>query len=834
MLTLADSTVGMNLADSGGGIFNEGTLNVDNSMVSNNTAVGLGGGIKNPGVLTVNNSNINENSAGGDGGGIFNFGNGGSSGPTAETTPGVPGTAHINDSTVSNNISGSFGGGISNSGGVVYVTSTTVSGNNAANDGDGIDNFHGTADLTSTTISGNSANNGGGISNFSATLSMINTISAGNTAPTAPDCTGTLVSLGHNLIGNTAGCGFTAGAPEAAGDLLDVNPKLGSLKDNGGPTKTHALLPGSPAIDSSDDSVLGPPHNLATDQRGFSRLKRTHVDIGAFEAPFTITKTGDSNDGSCDTNDCSLREAISSGDVGALVDIPAGVYTLTFGTELLIGKSLTLHGAGSGDTIIQATDVPNVATHRVLRIASGNNVVISDVTVRHGKAGSGGIYNEGTLSLNNTTVSANSSGGILNYSNANLSLTNSTVSGNSGFQGSGIINYGGGTLTMTNSTVSGNTSSISGGGIFNNGTVTLINSTVSNNSASSAGGIRNSSGGTLTLTNSTVSGNSSSSNAGGIDNGSGRTLNLTNSTVSENSAGSRGGGIYNGGTVNFINTIIAGNSSAYSTPSPDCFGTLTSQGHNLVQDVADCTIAGDLTGNITGQDPFLGPLADNGGPTLTHALTGGLAIEGGDDSVIGAPHNLTTDQRGAGFARLKGLHVDIGAFEIQNPAPPDTLQTSPFTVNQTGDDNDGVCGVSDCHLREAVAAAATGDTINIPLGVYALTQGTELLIDKSLTITGAGSGDSIIQAAASSADATSRVFKITSGNDVAISDVTIRNGKTSGSFPADRGGGIFNEGTLSVNNSGIRDSSASYGRRHRQLHRHVNPDQLHRQRQFGH
>ena len=520
MLTLADSTVGMNLADSGGGIFNEGTLNVDNSTVSNNTAVGLGGGIKNPGVLTVNNSNINENSAGGDGGGIFNFGSGGSSGPTAETTPGVPGTAHINDSTVSNNISGSFGGGISNSGGVVYVTSTTVSGNNAANDGGGIDNFHGTADLTSTTISGNSANNGGGISNFSATLSMINTISAGNTAPTAPDCTGTLVSLGHNLIGNTAGCGFTAGAPEAAGDLLDVNPKLGSLKYNGGPTKTHALLPGSPAIDSSDDSVLGPPHNLTTDQRGagFPRLRGAHVDIGAYEAappsdppqtsPFTVTKTGDTNDGFCGVADCSLREAIGSGDSGDSINIPIGTYTLTLGTELLINKSLTINGTGSGDSIIQAAASSAAATSRVFNITSGNNVAISDVTIQHGNISASG-------------------GGILN--NGTLALTNGTVSGNTAFYGGGIFNVG--TLTLTNSTVSGNSGS-DGAGIYNIGTLTLTNSSVSGNSAGGAavGGINVN---TLTQTNSSVSGDSlpSAPSGGGIWNCNGCTVNFINTMV---------------------------------------------------------------------------------------------------------------------------------------------------------------------------------------------------------------------------------------------------------------------------------------------------------------
>ena len=100
---------------------------------------------------------------------------------------------------------------------------------------------------------------------------------------------------------------------------------------------------------------------------------------------------------------------------------------------------------------------------------------------------------------------------------------------------------------------------------------------------------------------------------------------------------------------------------------------MTSQGHNLVQDPSGCFITGDLTGNITGQDPLLGPLADNGGPTFTHVLLAGSpAIDSGDDSVLGPPHILATDQRGAGFPRLQGAHVDIGAYEsaLQPAAPP--------------------------------------------------------------------------------------------------------------------------------------------------------------------
>ena len=302
-------------------------------------------------------------------------------------------------------------------------------------------------------------------------------------------------------------------------------------------------------------------------------------------ATLTVTTTGDTN--SCGTP-CSLRGAIAVANSGDTIDIPAGTYTLSLGTELTIGKSLTLAGAGSGATIIQAAVSSADATFRVFNITNGNVVAISDVTIRHGKA--------------NGSAPANSGGGI--YNSGTLTLTNSTVSGNSATSGGGaIFNNNAGTLTLTNSTVSGNSATSSGGGIFNNNL------------------------GILTLTNSTVSGNSASS-AGGIS-------------------------FWPGNTADLTNTIIAGNTNA------DCSLSPNSHGHNLD---GDGTCGLNATGDLSSTSPLLGPLQDNGGPTFTHALlSGSPAIDAGNDSVLGPPHNLTTDQRG--IPRLQGIHVDIGAFE---------------------------------------------------------------------------------------------------------------------------------------------------------------------------
>ena len=418
-------------------------------------------------------------------------------------------------------------------------------------------------------------------------------------------------------------------------------------------------------------------------------------------ATLTVTTTADTN--SCGTP-CSLRGAIDAANSGDTVSVPTGPYTLTQGTEILIDKSLTLTGAGSGDTIIQAATSPAVATSRVFHITIGNNVAISEVTIRHGKA-SGGFP-------------AGYGGGI--YNSSTLTLTNSTVTGNlASSQGGGIYNIGFDTLmTITNSTINGNTANV-GGGIYNETftkKVTLTSSSVSDNTAiSSGGGIYNRAT-LMTITNSTISGNTLSfGGGGGIYNRA--TLTMTNSTISGNTAsagGSAGGGISNFGTADLTNTIIAWNTA---TNSPDCSGFLTSLGYNLIGDDTGCGFA-PVTGDLVNVDPALGPLRDNSGPTLTHALLpGSPAIDSGDDAVLGPPHNLTTDQRGQ--PRLQGVHVDIGAYESAPVFPH-------FVVNSTGDGGDispgdGVCQAvtSKCTLRAAIEEANAlpeTDTIvfNIP------------------------------------------------------------------------------------------------------------------------
>jgi CSLREA domain-containing protein len=215
-------------------------------------------------------------------------------GRTAQSGGGIRNEGNLDLSGVTvtgNETTASFGGGIANSGtATMSLTNVTISGNRAEGDGGGIDQgLGGLANLSNVTIAGNTADTdgdaggGGGVLvapgtvlNPEGTFNFRNTVIAGNNdiSPPgighAPDCGGTLHSLGHNLIGNSTGCGF---APRG-GDKTDVSARLRPLANYGGATFTHALFAGSPAIDAGGAGA-GP-----TDQRG---VPRRAPDVGAYE-----------------------------------------------------------------------------------------------------------------------------------------------------------------------------------------------------------------------------------------------------------------------------------------------------------------------------------------------------------------------------------------------------------------------------------------------------------------------------------------------------------------------------------------------------------------------
>jgi len=364
----------------------------------------------------------------------------------------------------------------------------------------------------------------------------------------------------------------------------------------------------------------------------------------------------------------TVQNAIDDADTQDGHTITIDAVTLTE-WDIDVDKDLTIKGAGSGLTVIDGD-----AHDSVFVISIGTTVTILDMTIKDGNSDSGyggGIYNSGTLTMTNCTVSGNTcdyeGGGI--YNDGTLTMTNCTVSDNyADDYGGGILNYNGATLTIKNSIISENEADEDGGGIENWGHLTIENCTIRGNTAYNSsdyggGGLDNyASGATLTIVNSTVSGNTSYYWGGGVLNDDGATLKIENCTISDNYADYDGGGIYNDDSLSSTNevknTIIANNSCG--DDGPDFYGTLTSYGYNLIGDTTDCTIteAANPGTNITGVDPMLGLLQNNGGSTETHALLfGSPAINVASCTDID-DDPVATDQRGV--SRPQGAGCDWG------------------------------------------------------------------------------------------------------------------------------------------------------------------------------
>ena len=246
----------------GGGVYNRGALTLQNAQVTGNTASHNGGGIRSDGTLAIVDSTISDNhSQGSSGGGIFS----------------QSGSITITRSTVSGNIAWNHGGGIYSATAAMTITTSTFSGNSTQQfDGGGIYRQSASLAIDNSTIAYNvAATSGGGVYGASG-VRLVNTTIANNTAVSGPDCSGSPNSMGHNFIRDLGGCSFTP----ATGDIIGtLDAGLGPLQDNGGPTFTHALLPGSPAIDAGDNTACP-----STDQRGAPRPAGLACDIGAYES----------------------------------------------------------------------------------------------------------------------------------------------------------------------------------------------------------------------------------------------------------------------------------------------------------------------------------------------------------------------------------------------------------------------------------------------------------------------------------------------------------------------------------------------------------------------
>lgn len=219
----------------------------------------LGGGLLNSGTLTITNSTFSGNHGGWGGGGIDNEG----------------GALTITNSSFCGNNTG-YGGGVFASGGTLVITNSTFSGNSAGTLGGGIYNFVGsTLTITNSTFSDNGGGwDAAGIYNQAGTVTLRNTIIANSSS--GGNCSGGITNGGNN-IDDGASCGWGA----VSGSISSTNPMLGALANNGGPTKTFALLAGSPAINGV--TFNAPNSAPSTDQRGVARPRGAGYDIGAYE-----------------------------------------------------------------------------------------------------------------------------------------------------------------------------------------------------------------------------------------------------------------------------------------------------------------------------------------------------------------------------------------------------------------------------------------------------------------------------------------------------------------------------------------------------------------------
>jgi predicted outer membrane repeat protein len=297
-------------------------------------------------------------------------------------------------------------------------------------------------------------------------------------------------------------------------------------------------------------------------------------------------------------------------------------------------------------------------------------MTVTNCSITDNRAGAdgGGILSYGALTVNNSTLFGNlaADGGGIDGGNGTLTLSNSTLSSNSANTGGGVLEYG--TCNITDCTIINNVADVAGGISKWFGTMFIMNSTIAGNAATYTGGVDNLYG-VLTISNSTIAGNSSTganSYGGGITNGdrdSGpATLTISNSTIADNFSMGQGGGAFNypGKIFNARNTIIADN---MAPTGADIFGSVTTSRYNLVGNTNGGS--GFDPTDLLNVDPLLGPLQDNGGPTLTMALLDGSpAIDAGDNT--DAPD---WDQRGPGYPRIVNGIIDIGAFEVQSDRP---------------------------------------------------------------------------------------------------------------------------------------------------------------------
>lgn len=420
----------------------------------------------------------------------------------------------------------------------------------------------------------------------------------------------------------------------------------------------------------------------------------------AAAATFTVNRTVDAvdarpGDGVCETAPgnriCTLRAAIQEANArsGAdTINLPAGTFTVTLQNGLFedraadgdldITDSLTLVGAGSGRTVVTAATVPLDRAERILHVLGAITVDIRGVTVRGGATrlvtdDGAGIKNvEATLSVSRSVITGGlteSQGGGISNVRGVVTVRDSLITRNfSEIAGGGGIANREGTVIVVDSTISDNTTDeAAGAGIFNVlGTVMVVNSTIANNGAQDDAGAIYNDRGVVVVTNTTFSGNRTGSRDGSNILNIDGTITLTNVTIARNGRRSsavptRGGGLLNrSGTITLHNSILAENEA---NTGPNCFGTITSLGYNIVGDLGGCTFRRGPNDSVG--DPDLGDFVASTTPGGGHfpLQPGSPAIDRGLSPTCGAVDQLNEPRRDGNATG--GTQCDRGAVEFQ-------------------------------------------------------------------------------------------------------------------------------------------------------------------------
>ncbi|MEZ5944735.1 MAG: choice-of-anchor Q domain-containing protein [Planctomycetaceae bacterium] len=649
----ASAVLGGPDASYGGAIdFSGANLSVDRSLISANVVVGgtgenyssinddytdpgylgSGGGLSiHGGTATISNTTISGNTATGGLGG--------------RTTNQVGGVDHL----IGGDGGHGSGGAIHVDGGNVILDSLTVIGNNAAAGlgrqiiVDGVVTDEGSAGTSGT----------GGVEVVGGSVSLRNSVLAGNgsdsaqnsfTAFETKEIRGTITSLGNNFISVASpAVGFSAASndqfgvvtnfdPAVGDDIASyaLDPMLGELADNGGPTFTYAPIPGSPLIDAGATTQT-------LDQRGRPRPIGFADDIGAVESSELFVNTFEDT-----LTERSLRQAIRDANSlpgDDIIQLEEGTYTLSItGSDdfaavgdLDIRSNITLRGVGAGLTIIDATALGDRAFH----VLNGANFHLEGVTIK--------------VAAGLTSVS-----GLIN------SLGNVTIE-DVHFQGAAtgplVRNATGQMMTIRRAALTDNidiavAAKLTAGALVNEGDLVVSAATFSGNQGRQGGAFVNHSG----------------------------TATLENVTIANNSASIEGGGIaILGGTVNLLNSIVINN---VAPTGADVSGAVSSQGSNIIGNSSGATGL-HLSDIIDSTNPQLGVFVADAPLPYYPLLPTSDALESGSPSI-----SFSLDQ--LGNPREWGNGVDIGAVELgflnvtsaADTTTPGTLRYAILQANQ--------------------------------------------------------------------------------------------------------------------------------------------------------